>query len=467
MVSNPAMIKTVHRRRLPRFHATPPKTRGPYVAALFALAMWAAFACTAKQATAAIGAPATQPAVVLPRIPNRHFNIKKYGARGNGTTVNTVAIQKAINACVHSGGGTVVVPRGTFMTGPLVLGSRLNLHIKRGGVLKMVGTFKTYWPQPGVKVLLHSGYNNCIAANHCHDIALTGHGAIDGNGAHWWRVYHKTDGKMPNLPHRPFMVVLNRCTRVLVKNLSLRNSPCFHLVPNACREVTIEGVHITAPANAANTDGLDPSGWHYLIKNCVFNEGDDCIAIKPSIGTPRHPSCHDFLIEHCTFLHGHGMSIGGQTAGCLRDLIVRDCTFNGTHAGIRMKAGRGYGGLVEDLTYENLRMKHVVWPIKIDSYYPKKPRRPQDEARAPVTRLTPIWRNILIRNVTAVDARHAGSILGLPEMPVKTLTMQNVHIIAKQGMIIVDAKGVRLVHCRLGVSRGPALELHHAQVAAH
>ena len=150
----------------------------------------------------------------------------------------------------------------------------------------------------------------------------------------------------------------------------------FHLVPRACREVTIDSIHIKSPANSPNTDGIDPSGFDYLITNCTIDTGDDNIALKPRpIPDPLHLSCENFLIEGCTFLHGHGMSIGGGSNGGVRNMVVRDCRFEDTDAGIRLKSGRDRGGLVENLTYENLTMKRVKTSIMITSYYPEIPAR--------------------------------------------------------------------------------------------
>ena len=182
------------------------------------------------------------------------------------------------------------------------------------------------------------------------------------------------------------MIRLRDCTRVLVEGVTLTNSPNVHLITDDCEDVTIEGVTIKSPADSPNTDGLNPSGWNYHIARCTIDTGDDNIAIKahPS-RRPDRPSCENMLIEHCTFLHGHGMSVGGQTPGGLRGLVVRDCSFDGTEAGIRLKAPRGDGGLVEDCAYEKLTMKHVKVPIYITSYYPSVPKDVEDDPAQPVT----------------------------------------------------------------------------------
>lgn len=403
------------------------------------------------------------PKIPTPTIPARVFRVTDFGAVGDGKTVNTAALQKAIAACGQAGGGTVLVPPGRFLTRPFTLVSRMNLHLDKGATLALSVDPADYTLPAG-----QGSNRQCIEAVDCHDVALTGEGTVDGQGAAWWPRYVKTyvapAGAAPPI-HRPYLVEFSRCTRVLVQDVSLVNSPSFHLVPSACRDVTLAGVHISAPANAPNTDGIDPSGWNVFISRCTIDVGDDCIAVKPSKRIEAgQPSCRNFVIEGCTFRHGHGMSIGGQTPGGLENMTVRDCTFQDTVAGIRMKAPRGSGGLVENVSYDHLTMKDVHTPILITSYYPKIPQAPgQDPAQA-VDRLTPIWRHIRINDVTAEGADVAGQIIGLPEMPVSDVTLTNVHVAARKGMQIVHAKDIRFVRSQIKCQSGPPVTQEDATV---
>jgi polygalacturonase len=380
-----------------------------------------------------------------------------YGAVGDGKTLNTTALQKAIDACAAAGGGTVEIPAGRFLTGPLTLGSSMNLQVDRNATLLLSD-------DPALYPVTNKRFQDCLSAKGAHDVAVTGGGTIDGQGAFWWGHYVKSG------PHRPFLLVLTGCRRVLIRDITLTNSPMFHLVPQKCQDVRIENIHIVAPDTAKNTDGLDPSGWNFLITGCTFNVGDDCIAIKPSGRIdPDQPSCRDFLITNCTFAHGHGLSIGGQTPGGLDGLTVRDCTFEGTDAGIRLKASRGAGGAVENLTYENLTMKGVKNAIDITSYY--KGNSPgegkidaaQDTAQ-PVTATTPAWRHIHITNVTASGGRSAGRMIGLPEMPLSDITLTNVTLSARDGLQIVHAQDVRFINSRVTVTHGAPVLLEDAKV---
>jgi polygalacturonase len=392
----------------------------------------------------------------LPVIPERIFKITDHGAVGDGKTLATDAIQKTIKECSAAGGGTVLVPAGQFLTGPLELASQLRLKLEKDAVLKISNDLSTY-PQSNQR------FRNCITASKAHDIEISGQGTIDGQGEPWWTEFR---AKKDTFPHRPYMVVLTECTRVLVKDVTLVNSPSFHLVPGHCTDVTIDGVTITAPKDSPNTDAIDPSGGNFLITRCKIDVGDDNIAVKASGSmNPAKPSCTDFTITNCAFLHGHGLSIGGQSDGGLRGMHVSDCTFEGTTSGIRMKASREKGGLVEDVSYENITMKNVKTPIYITGYYPKEPKNPADDPAQPGNTIGPIWRNITISNLTVTDSPTAGIIWGVPELPVSNVKLNNVSISAKEGMKIYNAKGIQFTNSTITVQKGEKVLLYDAQVS--
>jgi polygalacturonase len=407
-------------------------------------------------------AETTAPQIPAPVIPSATFDITAYGAKGDGVTPATEAIQKAVDACAKAGGGHVIVPAGDYLIGPFHLASNLDFHLDRGATLKLMNDLDKY-PKGG------KGYENAIVATDCHDLAITGEGTIDGQGQPWWKLYAKRPDATgervpPNLPHRPFMVVLTNCERLHVQGVTLKNSPSFHLVPGDCRSVVIEDVTIQAPPDAPNTDAMDPSGHDFLIRHCTFDVGDDDIAVKASHPSASGPSCTNFTITDCTILRGHGLSIGGQTNGGLRGMHVSDCTFDGTQAGIRMKAGRGAGGVVEDVTYERLRMKNVKVGIYITSYYPNTPKAPEDDPAQAMGERTPVWRDIHISDVTGSGIEQAGLLIGLAEAPIDGLTLTNVTLSAKHGMTVINAKNVQLVHSTITAAQGQPLILHKAQV---
>jgi polygalacturonase len=410
-------------------------------------------ACLAAILVSMVGIRAQAQDISLPVIPAAVFNIASYGAVGDGKTPDTAAIQKTIDACSAAGGGTVRVPAGNFLTMPFKLASRINLHLDKGAAILISDDIALY---PVEK----NRYVDSITASGAHDIEISGEGTIEGQGQVWWAAFRSNSA----MTHRPYLIKFTGCTRLRVAGVTLQNSPMFHLVPQNCTDVTVQGIHIHSPPDAPNTDGLDPSGWNFLIRDCTIDTGDDNIAIKPTAG--RSPGDKNFIVMNCTFLHGHGMSIGGGSFNGVEDLTVSNCTFNGTDAGIRIKTPRGNGGVAQNLTYENLTMTNVKNPIYINDYYPERtaPKDPSTEKAEPVTDRTPIIKNITLRNLTVTNCPNAGTIQGIPEMPVSGVTFSNVTISASTGMKIYHAKGVRFINSKITAESGKALMTFDAEV---
>jgi len=199
-----------------------------------------------------------------------------------------------------------------------------------------------------------------------------------------------------------------------------------------------------------------------LIANCVLDVGDDNIALKSGHSVPgRSAACEDITVVDCTFLHGHGMSIGSETVGGVRNLAVTNCTFIGTVSGLRIKSYRGRGGLVENITYSDIKMTDVRIPINITSYYPKIPK---EDTAQPVTAETPIYRDIRIANLTATSPQSAGFIVGLPECVISNVVLENIHITAPAGLTVRNAKEIRLKNVKVEVGKGEPFLLENASV---
>jgi len=390
---------------------------------------------------------------VLPDIPTNMYSVVQFGVVGDGHTLNTVAIQKAI-ATVGATGGTLVFPDGKYVTGPITLTNRLNLHLTRDAFLLISDDMANH-------PVVNNHYVDCIHAIDGHDIAITGDGTIDGQGSAWWKAFDANHA----MTHRPFLIKIDNCSRVLISGVRLRNSPMFHLVPQHCTDVTIRGISIKSPANTHNTDGIDPSGWNYLITGCTIDGGDDNIAIKPA--DDRKPGDKNFLITDCTFLHGHGMSIGSGSHGGLEGLIVSNCTFRDTSAGIRIKTTRSTGGHLHNLVYEDLTMDGVKSAIDIVDYYPERdaPADPSTEKAHAVTDRTPFLDNFIIRNVTAKNCASLGTMRGLPEAPVTDATFSNVRISGGTGLKIYHAQNIRFSGSSLKSKTGPAIMVYDADVS--
>ena len=371
-----------------------------------------------------------------PEIPDRTFNLADFGAVGDGKAMNTDAFVRAIAAVNHARGGRLVVPQGVFRTRPFTLCSNLELHLSEGAVIQAPDTFEGIGlPDPST---FHSQQDiersvktppPLISGKNLHDVAITGPGTIDGSGAHWWAWSERAARNQAKpgrlIYNRPNLVVISDCERLRVADITLTNSSKFHLVPANISDLTIERVKVRAPFDAPNTDAIDPGPvTNAIIRNCDIDTGDDDIVIKTG--------ATNVLIEHCAIKHGHGISIGSGTTGGVRNMLVRDCTFDGTDNGIRIKSMRGAGGPVRDVRYSNIHMVGVGNAILLDLNYVDNNR--PDFKGDPMK--VPSISDVLIENVTIEQSLNAGRIVGLPDSPIKGITLRNVKITAEHDLRI-------------------------------
>ena len=408
-------------------------------------------------AAGAYAAPFEKPD--LPNIPKKTFKLADFGAVPDDGMDDTAAFYKAFAAVEKAGGGHLMIGSGIYNTGQLTLISKFNLHLEKGATLLFSGDPAAYQ----IEGAAARKFKPLISADDVTDLAITGEGIIDGNGMCWWeearefKYAARARGEREEIG-RPRLMILEDSERIYVEGITLRNSPQITFIPKRCVNVTIKSVKVESPEDAPNTDGIDPAGSRRVwISGCVIDTGDDNIAIKS--GDDEFGSIADMLIEDCTFRKGHGMSIGSETYGEVHNLIVRNCTFDGTDAGVRMKSARGKGGVVENVLYENLKMRKVKKAISINSYYPERntPEIGTEDEKQPEERgpRTPVWRNIVIRNVESVEGRKsAGEIVGLPEAAVSNIRMENVKIEAPTGLRLREVEGLYLRNVELTVEKG-------------
>jgi polygalacturonase len=225
--------------------------------------------------------------------------------------------------------------------------------------------------------------------------------------------------------------------------------------------VTIENVTIIAPADSPNTDGIDPSSSRWvLIRHCTIDVGDDNVAFKSN---PGEGPTENVLVTDCVFKHGHGASVGSNIGGGIRNIVVQNCSFDGGDNGIRIKSARDRGGLVENVTYRHITMKNVGVAITLNLFYFDKAAQ-QERKSAAVTSTTPVIRGIRITDVTVEGAKTAGDIVGLPEMPIDNVILENVRVNANTGMTIQDAKNVSMRNVRIVPQKGEPLKVVSAEV---
>lgn len=367
----------------------------------------------------------------------RVCDVTAYGAKADGVTKDTHAIQAAIDACAAKGGGTVRLASGTFLTGPIVLKSHITLEVDAGATLLGSQARADY---PEVEELREKALQPLLSATNAEHIVIHGGGTIDGNGKPWWdAVYAHRAGSNFVAAMRPRLILFDHCKHVLIENMTIQNSASWQVVPYYSDDVVIRNSKILAPARSPNTDGIDPfSSSHVTISHMTIDTGDDNIAIKsgqPNSPGPDAPST-DITITDCTFLHGHGMSMGSEIAGGVQRVRARRIQFKDTASGVRIKSNRDRGGDIGNFDFRDLTMENVGTPILITEYYP---HIPQHDTAQPVTRLTPRFHDIHIGNLKATGAKEAGTIVGLPESPITTVTLDHVEISAQKGMTVSDA----------------------------
>jgi len=364
---------------------------------------------------------------------------RTYGAKADGVTKDTKAIQAAVDACASAGGGMVRLSGGTFLTGPVVLKSNITLEIAKDAVLLGSPDRADY---PMVPFAGHQTVQPLVSAVNAENVAITGEGVIDGNGKVWWDyiVGARDAGVLGNDHPRPFGVLFDHSSHVRMEGVTVQNSGMWQIVPYYSNDVLIRNVRILAP-KSPNTDAIDPfSSTNVVIDHVYSSTGDDNIAIKSGAINSPGPDApsKNITITDCTFENGHGLSIGSEIAGGVQNVRAERIHFKGTDQGIRIKSGRDRGNDVSNLSFKDLTMEDVKTAILITEYYPH-PAPEGDVPAEPVGRLTPKFHDISIENVTATGSGSAGTIVGLPESPVLGLTLKNVHIAAKTGLSIAYA----------------------------
>lgn len=391
-----------------------------------------------------------QPALpTLPTIRDASFDVTAHGVVADGVTDNAPALQKLFDETSAAGGGRIVFPAAEkpYLAGPLKLRSGIELHLPKGATLSPLPYGGDN--SPGTYPLPTSGnrYDHFLLADKVSDIAFTGEGTIEGNGHAWWEMF-RADKATKKLPARPYLLRIQGTERVLIRGLTISNSPMFHVGFHTTNHVTIEYVTVFCPYGAPNTDGIDPAGENYLIRHCKISVGDDNIAVKAG-----NTFCRNIVITDCEFGTGHGVSIGGQTNAGLDGMLLQNCTFNGTVSGIRMKADPTQGGPVRNVTYQNITMNNVKYPIVFYSYYNRignpgagkhmpdvaaqwntTPPNPLD------TPTLPNWRNITVRDVVVNGGNNYSVIWGLPthDGMISELRFINLRYSGRRGFLLYN-----------------------------
>lgn len=393
--------------------------------------------------------------IVPPSFPGKNFDIRDFGAKGDGATDCTAAFEKAIAACSTGGGGRVIVPAGIFLTCALHLKSHVNLYLSQGAVLRFSSNPKKYLPLvfsrwEGTECM---NYSPLIYAFEQEDIAVTGEGILDGQGSneHWWNwkgkkgagwhagmpdqsaarkrllemgeknvpVAERTFGEGAYL--RPNFFEPYRCKNVLLQGVTLRNSPMWFINPVLCRNVSIVGV--TTDGLGPNNDGCDPeSCTDVLIENCIFKSGDDCIAVKSgrnADGRRVNVPCENIVIRGCTMKNGHGgVVIGSEVSGGIRNVFAENNAMDSPELDrvLRIKTNAMRGGVIENVFLRNIKAGRVTDAVlKIDFYYEE----------GDTGGFVPTVRNLDVRNVDSKKSRFGIWIRAFSRSPAENIHIEN------------------------------------------
>ncbi|HEX8922960.1 MAG TPA: glycoside hydrolase family 28 protein [Pyrinomonadaceae bacterium] len=424
--------------------------------------------------------PAILKRIKPPVFPRRDFPLTRFGAVGDGKTDCTESFRKAIEACHKAGGGRIVVPAGSFLTGAIHLKSNVNLHLVKEATIKFSQDTKKYLPLvftrwEGMELM---NYSSFIYAFEQQNIAITGEGTLDGQGdqEHWWPwkgtaqhgwkkgdpdqkkarraleemvekgtpVHERVFGEGHYL--RPQFIQPYRSKNVLIEGVTIKNSPMWEIHPVLCENVTVRGVKIIT--HGPNNDGCDPESCiDVLIKDCYFDTGDDCIAIKSgrnADGRRLNAPSQNIIIQNCRMKNGHGgVTVGSEISGGVRNVFAEDCRLdspNLDHA-LRVKNNRMRGGLLENLYFRNIEVGQVAHAvITIDFNY-------EEGAKG---KHTPVVRNFVVENLRSGKSKYALDVQGFQDAPIYNLRLKDCTFesVAK-GSVVANLKDPVLQNVRI------------------
>lgn len=455
------------------------------------------------------------PVIDAPVFPDLTVQLTDFNAVADGETVNSQAFADAIEHLSSRGGGTLNVPAGVWLTGPIVLKSNINLHLDGGAIIVFASDDSLY----KTVYVVYEGFEawrtqSPISGVNLSNVAITGEGVIDGNGGMWrpvkknkmnnaeWNnltsrggvidgdVWYPSQSYIDGMVYgnhdrralltqeeaakykkflRPVMVQLVGCKNVLLQGVTFQNSPAWNVHPLMCENLIVDDVYIKNPDFAQNGDGLDiESCKNVIVYRSMLDVGDDAICLKSGkdeAGRKRGIPTENVIVRDCRVFHGHGgFVVGSEMSGGVNNVSVADCQFIGTDTGLRFKSVRGRGGVVKNIFIDNVNMLDVSGDaITFDLYYFTK----QDNSVIPpVDETTPRFCDISINGITSFRSGKAMKFNGIPEMPIDNIRVTNSVFSAREGGLLSESTNILLENVTIRPDKGPALTVNNVSNAA-
>lgn len=433
---------------------------------IFLLLSWTSFAQSTEFPSARLDSIINR--IKLPVIPSYEINILKVGAKGDSLTNNKKAFDKAMALCKKNNGGTIIVPKGIYkINGPIHFVSNVNLKIEKGAKIKFSDKPEDYLPMVLTSwegTILYN-YSPLIYVYGCSNIAITGEGTIDGEGAKTWKGFKAKEGAGKNLSRdmnhnntplkdrkfgegyflRPQMIQFFNCKNILVENIRIENSPfwCLHLLKS--QSITVRGVSYKSLNH--NNDGIDPEyAKDVLIENVNFDNGDDNVAIKAgrdhegraNSATPSE----NIVIRNCNFKGLHGVVIGSEMSAGVQNVFVQNCKTAGyLKRGIYLKTNADRSGFIRNVFVQDIKLDEVEDCLYITTNYHGEGNGFQSEIS-----------NISFSNITCNKATGSGIVIqGFADKKVRNISLNNIDIKwAKNAISTENAENVILNEVFIG-----------------
>lgn len=413
------------------------------------------------------------------KFPELKCNISDFGAIGNGQTKNTEAIEKAIENCSKNGGGTVLIPKGRWLTGPIRLKSNIELRLDKKAELIFTSDYVDYLPVvfsrfEGIELY---NYSPMIYAENCENVAITGKGKINGQGENWWdwkknqkvAVKKLYDMAYENTPVaerifgteqdalRPSLMQFINCKNIELSEFTVENGPMWTIHPIYSENIWIKNIKIYT--SGPNTDGIVlDSSKNVLISGCYLETGDDAIAIKSGLdndGWRINVPSENIVIRDCQIRGGNSaITIGSEMSGGIKNILLENNKIENVDQGFRIKSLPGRGGMVENIFVNDTRMENITkYAIQLDMLYEFSTVKSRNNKN-------PTLKNVQINNLEASAVQEEGiRVIGLPGEKIRNIKFNDIRIDSRKGIKLKEIDNVVFTDLKISIIKGPIIDI--------